>query len=329
MREMGMSDALDLAIADVPDHWTVLLPSRAYLLSVRDQTLPSRRFALEDAVQHYALAAADSDLGVRDMALLGIIGEALQVTEDIAYFATAFSAPIPGLAHYVSATIYNDRTPNNFYSSMKKRSAEELKVIAGLWVYDQSTNERLPVHCAIGVEDQLDEEDRDALTEAEEGTVQLLRPYLMGLAKAWDEFRRYFHAYKHGGLVISRDDFELLDEQGARVDPSIHVWLRRAGDGAAWGDTNMQPDEVAEQVHRNGVLALDVFDYLVDTRLATVDLAEFNDDGTIRSLRPPSSLWTFWFHSAQVSEATRERLTLRFGMDFKSYHPGAPSNAAE
>jgi hypothetical protein len=102
-----MSDALDLAIADVPDHWTVLLPSRAYLLSVRDQTLPSRRFALEDAAQHYALAAADSDLGVRDMALLGIIGEALQVIEDIAYFATAFSAPIPGLAHYVSATIYN------------------------------------------------------------------------------------------------------------------------------------------------------------------------------------------------------------------------------
>lgn len=317
-----MADDLDLDAASLPDHWTVLLPSRAYLLSVRDQTLPSRRFALEDAVAHYKAAAAGDDPGIRDMALLGIIGEALQVIEDIGYFATAYTTPIPGLAHYVSATIFNDRTPNNFYSSLKNRTAEQLKVLAGLWVLDQSTGEMLPIHEGIGVQEQIDDEDRAALLEAENATIKLLRPYLLALAGAWEQYRRYFHAFKHGGLVISRDDFQLVDDEGSEVESSLQVWLRRGGDGTAWGDTQLEPDQVAEQVHRTGVLALDVFDYLVDTRLASVDLIEFNDDGSIGALRQPPSLWTFWFHEPQVSERTKQRLRERFGIDVKAYHPG-------
>jgi hypothetical protein len=322
-----VSDRLDLEGADLPDHWTVLLPSRAYLLSVRDQTLPSRRFALEDAVAHYAEAAAGADPGVRDMALLGIIGEALQVIEDIGYFATAYSTPIRGLAHYVSATIFNDRTPNNFYSSLKNRTPEQLKVLAGLWVLDPSTNEMFPVHEAMDLGEQVDEQDRAALLEAENATISLLRPYLLALAHAWEEYRRYFHAFKHGALVISRDDFQLVDSEGDAVASSLQVWLRRGGDGKAWGDTKLQPDDVAEQVGRAGVLALDTFDYLVDTRLASVDLIEFDDDGGIRALRQPASLWTFWFHESQVSADTRRRLSDRFGIAFKDYHPGTPTSA--
>lgn len=320
-----MSDRLDLEAANLPDHWTVLLPSRAYLLSVRDQTLPSRRFALDDAVEYYKTAAAGDDPGMRDMALLGIIGEALQVIEDIGYFATAYTTPIPGLAHYVSATIFNDRTPNNFYSSLKNRSPEQLKVLAGLWIQEKSTGEMLPLHEGIDIHEQIDDEDRAALLEAENATVKLLRPYLLALADAWEQYRRYFHAFKHGALVISRDDFQLVDNVGDEVEPSLQIWLRRGGDGKAWGDTKLQPDQVAEQVRRTGVLALDIFDYLVDTRLASVDLIEFNDDGSIRALRQPSSLWTFWFHEPQVSERTKQRLRERFGIDFNSYHPGTPT----
>jgi hypothetical protein len=322
-----MGDQLDLEGAHLPDHWTVLLPSRAYLLSVRNQTLPSRRFALQDAVKHYEEAATGADPGIRDMALLGIIGEALQIIEDIGYFATAYTTPIPGLAHYVSATIFNDRTPNNFFSSLKNRTPEELKVLAGLWVLDQSTDEMLPIHEAIDLGAQVDDQDRAALVEAEDATVTLLRPYLLALADAWDEYRRYFHAFKHGGLVISREDFQLVDEEGGEVEPSLQIWLRRGGDGTAWGDTKQQPDEVAEQVRRTGVLALDIFDYLVDTRLTSVDLVEFNDDGSIRALCQPSSLWTFWFHESQVSRQSRKRLTERFGMDFRFYHPGTPTTS--
>lgn len=315
-----MTDPLDLEAKTLPDHWTVILPSRAYLLSVRDQTLQSRRFALDDAVAHYHAAAAGDNAGLRDMALLGIIGEALQVIEDIGYFATAYTTPVPGLAHYVSATIFNDRTPNNFYSSLKNRTREQLKVLAGLWVLDQLTNSMLPLHEAIGVNEQIDDEDRAALLEAENATIKLLRPYLLVLADAWEQYRRYFHAFKHGGLVISRDDFQLVDDGGDEIEPSIQVWLRHGRDGTAWGDTQLQPDQVAEQVSRTGVLALDIFDYLVDARLASVDLIEFNEDGSIRALRQPSALWTFWFHEQQVSERTKQRLRERFGITFTSYH---------
>lgn len=166
----------------------------------------------------------------------------------------------------------------------------------------------------MDLKEQIDEEDRAAIREAEDATITLLRPYLLALADAWEQYRRYFHAFKHGALVISREDFQLVDGAGAEIDPSLQVWLRRAGDGKAWGHTELQPDEVVEQIRRTGVLALDIFDYLVDARLASVDLIEFNDDGSIRALRQPESLWTFWFHEPQVSERTKQRLTQRFGV---------------
>lgn len=299
-----MPDGLDLAAAGFPDPWSVLLPSRAYLLSVREQTLPARRLALDDAVAHFVQAADGPDPGVRDMALLGLIGDALQIIEDIGYFATAYSKPMLGLAHYVSATIFNDRTPNNFYSSLKKRTTAELKVIAGLWLQDASSGQMLPIHDALQLGEQLDAEDRAALLGAEDATVRLLRPFLLQLAYAWEQYRRYFHAFKHGGLIISRDDFQLVDDAGADEDSSLQIWLTRGAEGTAWGDTELTPVEVADQVRRTGVLALSIFDYLLATRIGSVELIEFGDDGSVLAFCQPRSFWTFWFHEAQVSERT-------------------------
>lgn len=320
-----MPDNLDLTGSGFPDPWQILLPSRAYLLSVREQTLPARRLAFDDAVAHFMEAADGPDAGVRDMALLGLIGDALQVVEDIGYFATAYSKPIPGIAHYVSATIFNDRTPNNFYSSLKKRTTEELKVIAGLWLLDASSGVTLPIHDALQLGDQLDGDDRAALLEAEDATIKLLRPFLLQLAHAWEVYRRYFHAFKHGGLIISRDDFQLVDDAGADEETSLQIWLTRGGEGSAWGDTELTPTEVADQVRRTGVLALDIFEYLLDARLGSVELIEFGDDGSVHALRRPSSLWTFWFHETQVSERTRARLRKRFGIVPIVYHDGSTS----
>jgi hypothetical protein len=320
-----MPDRLNLAGSDFPDPWQILLPSRAYLLSVHEQTLPARRLAFDDAVAHFMKAADGPDPGVRDMALLGLIGDALQIVEDIGYFATAYSKPIPGIAHYVSATIFNDRTPNNFYSSLKNRTTEELKVIAGLWLQDASSGVMLPIHDALQLGDQLDGEDRAALLEAEDATVTLLRPFLLQLAYAWQQYRRYFHAFKHGGLIISRDDFQLIDDTGADEETSLQIWLTRGGEGSAWGDTELTPTEVADQVRRTGVLALDIYEYLLDVRLGSVELVEFGDDGSVQALRQPRSFWTFWFHEAQVSERTRDRLRERFGIALVEYHNGSAS----
>jgi hypothetical protein len=320
-----MSDNLDLTGSGFPDPWQILLPSRAYLLSVREQTLPARRLAFDDAVAHFMEAGDGPDAGVRDMALLGLIGDALQIVEDIGYFATAYSKPIPGIAHYVSATIFNDRTPNNFYSSLKNRTTEELKVIAGLWLHDASNGVMLPIHDALQLGNRLDGEDRAALLEAEDATVTLLRPFLLQLAYAWEVYRRYFHAFKHGGLIISRADFQLVDDTGADEETSLQIWLTRGGEGSAWGDTELTPTEVAEQVRRTGVLALDIFEYLLDARLGSVELIEFGDDGSVHALRQPGSFWTFWFHETQVSERSRDRLRERFGIVPLEYHDGSVS----
>src|SRR3954470_21941866 len=100
---------------DFPDPFTVLLPSRAYLMSFRDQTVPAREAALTDAAAHYRKVAATGDVGRRDMALLGLIADAMQPVEDVGYFGKAYENGFGGVPFYVTATVYEARTPNNFY----------------------------------------------------------------------------------------------------------------------------------------------------------------------------------------------------------------------
>jgi hypothetical protein len=62
----------------MPSLEKIILPSRAMLRSWREQTLPARAAALEMSVELIDRLDADEDPGVHDMALLGVISDAMQ-----------------------------------------------------------------------------------------------------------------------------------------------------------------------------------------------------------------------------------------------------------
>ena len=147
----------------------VLLPSRAYLQSFAAQNLPAREAALDDAVAHFEEVVASHDPGWRDMALLGVIAEAMQLLEDLAYIGTAYDKLLRGIANYVTATAYTDRTPNNFYSSLKNWNDSRLKVLLGLYGYHPETHEPVPLYSAPGLHQRLEPDDVEAIEETELG----------------------------------------------------------------------------------------------------------------------------------------------------------------
>jgi hypothetical protein len=74
-----------------PDPETYALPTRAYFRSVLEQTIPTRRIALADAIDHFRRARESDASGWVDMAFLGVIADALQVLEDLAYVGESFT----------------------------------------------------------------------------------------------------------------------------------------------------------------------------------------------------------------------------------------------
>lgn len=84
--------------------------------------------------------------------------------------------------------------------------------------------------------DGLGESTRLAWREAENITILVLREMLSDLASTWMRFAKYFHAFKHGGLVANRPDYTVLDEEGEPRDAAIAVWLRRQSQPAVHGD---------------------------------------------------------------------------------------------
>jgi hypothetical protein len=302
-----MTEAVDLSI--FPDAQLVLLPSRAYLTSMRDQTLPTRKAALADAHEHFHDAIAHEDHTYHDMALLGLIAEAMQILEeDVAYIGTAYERPLGGVAHYVTATVYSGKLPNTFYTSIKNWPDERIKVLASLWVRNRDTGEVMPMVDGFGFARTLDAEDRAALTAAEDATVKLLRPLLNQLGHAWQQFGSYHHAFKHGGLAISRDDFEILDEDGTKKNPSINVWLRRKDTETGKGDTKLTASQVAEQVWRTARHALRIARYLLDSRLRNFDALTFSAQGTIIDVKPSVVPWEFWVYGADITSEVHDRL---------------------
>jgi hypothetical protein len=114
----------------MPDAQTYLLSSRAYLLSLRDQNLPLRRSALEDAEAHFA-AVAGNDLHETQLAVVAVVGEALQIVEDIAALANSFFASPDGVAFFATAASYSTRGVNNFYSSFRNRPSSTCSPCSG------------------------------------------------------------------------------------------------------------------------------------------------------------------------------------------------------
>lgn len=111
----------------MPDARTFILPQRAYLLSLRDAAIPARRLALEDA--HAAVDELDDDVD-RRVAVLGVLGEALQAVEDVAIVASATKAGLPGLPFYVAATAYDPSLAEKFFDKLHKRDEDWFLALA-------------------------------------------------------------------------------------------------------------------------------------------------------------------------------------------------------
>src|SRR4051794_23825008 len=102
------------ALASQLDVHRNILPDRAFILSFRDLALVARRHALDDAVAYHAGLAVDASRHERDLAVVGVVGEAMQIIEDVATFGRPLMKGITGLPFYAPATVYDDRAINNF-----------------------------------------------------------------------------------------------------------------------------------------------------------------------------------------------------------------------
>lgn len=206
------------------------LPSRAFMRSWRNQTLPARRAALADSESHFKEFAERGDAALRDLALAALIGDALQPVEDLAHLGRAWDEPFGGLAYYVRATAYSSRTATNFWGSVAKWDDDRIRVFAGLYGRNPQTRE-LSSMIPPEIETELSDEQKEVLEAAEKATVRMLRTLLGSLGDDWRQFSPYYNAYKHGGLLVNREDVCWVDDEVDQVtddtikhDPSLATW---------------------------------------------------------------------------------------------------------
>jgi hypothetical protein len=293
----------------MPDAQTYLLSSRAYLLSLRDQNLPLRRSALEDAEAHFA-AVAGNDLHETQLAVVAVVGEALQIVEDIAALANSFFASPDGVAFFATAASYSTRGVNNFYSSFRNRPLVDVLALLGMRFGDVRTED------LFVIAPPLTEAERAAIDEAHTATAKLVREHLLTLAHEWERYRRFFHAYKHGLLVVNPADGGIIDDRTTPVE-GIVVWVRRRPDATGVGAIEPPYEETVAYVGEVGRVALDLIEHLVESRLRIFELIDLKADGswTPRPLR--TTPWLWWFRAGDVSPEARELLSRRFGTSFE------------
>jgi len=110
------------------------------------------------------------------MGLLGLIGEALQALEDLAYIGATYLNPHEGPApRFLAATIYSPYTPTTFYQELKKRADDELLDLLGLRVL--AGKRYLSLADVTGLVTQLAPKDLEAIRHAEAATVRLVREH--------------------------------------------------------------------------------------------------------------------------------------------------------
>jgi hypothetical protein len=232
----------------MPDAQTFLLPSRAYLLSLRDQNLPLRRAALEDA-ESYFREVEGRDKHETQLAVVAVIGEALQILEDVAALANSFWASPEGTAFFATAASYSLRAVNNLYSGLKNRPLEDILHLLGMRYAG------IPIEDGFIIAPPYSEEERTAIEEAHKATATLVRDHLLRLASDWERYRRFFHAYKHGLLVINPNDGGLIDDRATPVE-GIVVWRRRRAGAEGAGTIEPPYEETVRYVGDVGRLAL-------------------------------------------------------------------------
>jgi hypothetical protein len=301
---------------NLPDRKKVLLPTRAFFLSWRDQTLPARRAALDDAVAHYTGLAADVDAGFRDMVVLNVIGEALQPLEDLAYLGTGWDRPYRGIATYVRATTWTRFTATNFWQESPKWDEARLEVFAGFAGRDPETEAIVPLTEMLASGGRsIDPVIREAMDAARAATIARLRRLLRGLGKDWKQSSAYFLAYKHGGLAINRgdtafvaDEVTKLTDATPRHKPSIGVWTRGGRKQELQADFNFRQDELVDYVAGSGRLAINLIAAFLASRLAQVETLEFDQSGQVVGINPMQLPWTVWLREQDLERRYWERL---------------------
>jgi len=291
----------------MPDPQTFLLPSRAFILSQRDQNLPLRRAALADAEAHYA----DIEKGgyLEHLALVALIGETLQIVEDLGALANSFFAAPQGTAFFAALTNYNSRAINNFYSSLKKRPLEDFLQLLGFRIGGVRLED------ALVFEPSLTAAVLTALEEVHLATATLVRTHMVNLANDWDRYRRFHHAFKHGLIVVNPEDVSMVENRQTKID-GVCVWMRKRDFAYGFGQIEPPYEETMLYVVGMGRVALDVLTYLVDFRVNFFDLVDLRGDGSW-SLRPMQRVpWLWWFDKKDVSQESRRVITERFGIEF-------------
>jgi hypothetical protein len=294
-------------LAVIPDLHTIMLPSRAILRSWRDQTLPARRTALDDSIALYAAAGDRDDQEFTDMALLGVIADAMQPLEDLAYLSSGWTHPIEGFAHYVKATTYSGRTPTNFWQEAPKWTDDEIDVFAGFAARLPATQNVASLIELTGLDSQLKIEQLALLTKARAASRPRLRAAFTELARDWTQFSPYHTAFKHGGLVLNRTDTSYVDENAAGVhepmgSPSIAIWHRRSAETKISVDLNLSSDQVIEAAENAGRTAIAIVDRFIAGRLAITEAILFDQHGTV--IGPSDEMllrWSDWLEDEDLT----------------------------
>lgn len=294
----------------MPDPQTFLLPARAYLLSMRDQNLPLRRAALDDAAAHYRETTPAGH--PQQIALVALVGEALQILEDLAVFGDSFFSAPQGTAFFAALTNYEVNRANNFYAQMKKRPLEYYLELLGI------RRGPLRLEDAFVIEPPFSDEERAAIDEAHAATAKLVRKHLVNLAEEWPKHRPFSNAYKHGLLVANPEDVTLVDDDDdtATIE-GIVVWMRRRAGAEGYGHIPPPYDDMAAYVAAAAEIALDVLEHLVDSRVRIFELVELRADGSWTPKPLTGTPWRWWFDKNEVSEQSRELLSKRFKMIFE------------
>jgi hypothetical protein len=299
----------------MPSIEEVILPSRAILRSWRDQTIPARKAALAEAVELYEQVDGSGDRGLRDMALLGVVADAMQPLEDLAYLATAWDDPFAGLAYYVRATTYSERIPTNFWQGVRKWHDDRLDVLAGFSMREPNSSVIKDSIEVIGFDRGLESDALAVMEKARIASRERLRAWLRSLSDDWVQFAPYFLAFKHGGLALNREDtafvsdeVESITDETDRFDPSLAVWRRRGDGSEVFADHNLTPKEVMSYVQGTGHLAIDTIEGFLASRLAVLEAVTIGSDGKVAGLNELQLPWTIWLAADDLTDDEWSRL---------------------
>lgn len=293
----------------MPDMGMFILPGRAYLRSIVEQNLPTRRAAVADARSHFD--SVDGAGFEKRLALVGLVGDALQLVEDVAALGNSFFNSPPGIGFFAVAATYEPNAINRFYDGLHKRPLQDFVRLAALGIGDDWIHDHFILEPALTADEQA------AAQRAHEATAKLLRGHLLHLRDQWREFRSYFHAFKHGMIVGDPRDVTVVESDQVTEIDQVVVWRRKRDlpSGTAAIEPPFEP--VADYVEQAGGLAAELVEHLSAQRLRLFDHVDIEPDGSWRP-RPAQTLpWIWWLHDHDLEEGDKELLEARFGIAFE------------